>query len=60
MFVIPFSMGPVGGSMSKIGVQVTDSPYVAAAMRIMTRIGEPVLDKLNEGKNQWFPVEWSK
>ncbi|KAF6212979.1 hypothetical protein GE061_010692 [Apolygus lucorum] len=49
MFVIPFSMGPVGGPMSKIGVQVTDSPYVAAAMRIMTRVGEPVIENLQEG-----------
>uniref|UniRef100_A0A0A9XRQ9 Phosphoenolpyruvate carboxykinase [GTP] n=1 Tax=Lygus hesperus TaxID=30085 RepID=A0A0A9XRQ9_LYGHE len=49
MFVIPFSMGPVGGPMSKIGVQVTDSPYVAASMRIMTRVGEPVIEKLHQG-----------
>ncbi|BET00354.1 phosphoenolpyruvate carboxykinase [Nesidiocoris tenuis] len=51
MFVIPFSMGPVGGPMSKIGVQLTDSPYVAASMRIMTRIGEPVLDRLSKGED---------
>ncbi|TPW20822.1 MAG: phosphoenolpyruvate carboxykinase (GTP), partial [Elusimicrobia bacterium] len=46
MFVIPFSMGPVGSPFSKVGVQVTDSIYVCLNMRIMTRIGAPVLKVL--------------
>jgi len=50
MFVIPYSMGPIGGKLSKNGIEVSDSAYVAVSMRVMTRVGTEVLDCIAKDK----------
>ncbi|MDR1077870.1 MAG: phosphoenolpyruvate carboxykinase (GTP) [Propionibacteriaceae bacterium] len=55
MYVLPFSMGPLGGNISRLGIEITDSPYVVVNMRIMTRIGVPALEGICQGQD-WVPA----
>lgn len=55
MYVLPFSMGPVGSPLSRLGVQLTDSAYVVVNMRIMTRIGKPVLKEIERDMQRVVP-----
>ncbi|GAA3442249.1 phosphoenolpyruvate carboxykinase (GTP) [Planomonospora venezuelensis] len=48
MYVVPFCMGPLGGEISQLGVEITDSPYVAVSMRVMTRMGDAALRLIEE------------
>jgi phosphoenolpyruvate carboxykinase (GTP) len=55
MYVVPYIMGPVHSPYARVGVEITDSPYVVASMRIMTRMGQVALDRLKNNGSEWVP-----
>src|SRR6266571_1154436 len=55
MYVVPYLMGPTDSPHSKVGIELTDSPYVVANMRIMTRMGKVALDRLENDGVDWVP-----
>ena len=55
MYVLPFSMGPIGSPMSQIGVQLTNSPYAVVSMRIMARIGLSVFEEIDAASKRVVP-----
>ena len=56
LYVIPFSMGPLGGPISQLGIELTDSPYVVCNMRIMSRMGTEALKLIAQSDDQWIPA----
>ena len=54
MYLVPFSMGPIGGQLSKNGIELTDSPYVAVSMRVMTRVSSCILDCITDNNGSFI------